>query len=177
MFDPDTGRELSPAAVGEGGAAGENGAVGEVCVRARTVMSRYLGDTGDSWLHTGDLGYLDSRGYLTLTGRLAGVIKTGGHKIYPAAIEAVLMSHSAIAHAVAYGVEDGDRREHIHAAIVVKPGVRCSDQELSDLVASQLSAVHAPEVFYRLAELPLTNRGKPDVARLRSHSAQRLSHR
>lgn len=171
VFDPDTGRQLSAATTGE------TGAVGEIWVRARTVMSRYLGDTGDSWLHTGDLGYLDSRGYLTLTGRLAGVIKSGGHKIYPAAIEAVLMSHPALGHAVVYGVEDGDRREHIHAAIVVKPGVRCSDQELSDLVASQLSAVHAPEIFCRWAELPLTNRGKPDLAQLRLHSAHRLGHR
>ena len=175
VFDPDTGRKLLPVAVGE------RGAVGEICVQARTVMSGYLTDTAggprDGWLHTGDLGYLDKRGYLTLTGRLAGVIKSDGHKIHPAAIEAVLLSHPAIQHAVVYGVEDGDRREHIHAAIVLGPDAQCSDRELSDLVADRLTASHVPSTFHRWAELPLTGRGKPDVARLRIHSAQRLSHR
>jgi fatty-acyl-CoA synthase len=175
VFDPDTGHELSPALVGE------SGAVGEIRVRARTVMSRYLTDTaesaGDDWLHTGDLGYLDSRGYLTLTGRLADVIKSGGHKIYPAPIEALLMSHPAIKHAAVYGVEDGDRREHIHAAIVLRPGAHCSDQDLAGVVAYRLSAAHVPAKFHRWPELPLTSRGKPDVAQLRSHSARRLSHR
>lgn len=158
VLDPDTGR-TAPA-----------GAVGEICVRARTVMSSYLSDTeqiSDGWLHTGDLGYLDSNGYLTLTGRLADVIKRGGLKIYPVAIEAVLLEHPAIRQAVVYGIEDGDRREQIQAAVVLRPGADCGDQELADLVADRLSPLHVPTRLHRWLELPLTGRGKPDVARLR----------
>jgi acyl-coenzyme A synthetase/AMP-(fatty) acid ligase len=87
------------------------------------------------------------------------------------------MSHPAIKHAAGYGVEDDDRREHIHAAIVLRPGAHCTDQDLSGVVAYRLSAAHVPAQFYRWPELPLTSRGKPDVAQLRFHSAQRLSHR
>jgi len=169
VVDPDTGHEM-PAMT-----KGETGPVGEIWVRARTTMSRYLGEPAeqltDGWLRTGDLGHLDEHGYLTLTGRRAGVIKTGGHKVYPAAVEAVLTSHPAIRHAVVYGVSDGDRREHVHAAIVLRPDAECGEAALDDLVASRLTADHVPQAYHRWAELPLTERGKPDLARLRSRSA------
>jgi len=174
VFDPETGRELARPA------AGGSGAVGEIRVRARTVMTGYLAETAarpttdpaaGSWQRTGDLGYLDGHGYLTLTGRLAGVIKAGGHKIYPAAVEAVLMTHPGVRHAAVYGVEDGDRREHVHAAVVLRPGARCADRDLAELVATRLSATHVPSAFHRWAQLPLTERGKPDIALLQAHSS------
>ena len=129
VVDPDTGHDLPPAI--EGGTGGPVGRSGSGPDHHEQVPRRTRRAARDGWLRTGDLGYLDDHGYLTLTGRRAGVIKTGGHKIYPAAVEAVLASHPAIGHAVVYGVTDGDRREHIHAAIVLRPDAECEREALS----------------------------------------------
>ncbi|HEY2285564.1 MAG TPA: AMP-binding protein, partial [Streptosporangiaceae bacterium] len=90
------------------------GIVGEICTRGYLVMDGYLGDPeatsaaidADGWLHTGDLGSMDERGYCRIAGRLKEMIIRGGENIYPREIEAVLASHPGVAEAVVVGVPD-----------------------------------------------------------------------
>ncbi|ABD13552.1 hypothetical protein CcI156_21495 [Frankia sp. CcI156] len=165
MCDPDTGAEV------------ERGHVGEVWTYSTTVMDGYL-ETGvpthstlrDGWLRTGDLGYWDQYGYLRLVGRVGQVIKAGGQKVYPTAVESALQEHPDVRHAVVFGVHDRDRIEHVHAAVVLAPGSSVTDEELSRHVAATLDSAHAPAHFSRWAEIPLTAYGKPDRASLRSRA-------
>ncbi|NJQ14043.1 class I adenylate-forming enzyme family protein [Streptomyces bohaiensis] len=151
------------------------GEEGEVWVRSRTVMDGYSADPAhtartlrDGWLCTGDLGHWDRYGYLRLAGRSGQVVKSGGLKIHPVAVESALLSHPGVARAAVYGVRDADHREHVHAAVVPRPGATCSAEELRAHVGAALSPLHAPVAFAFRESLPLTERGKPDTALLRS---------
>jgi len=151
------------------------GETGEVWVRSPTVMAGYLGaDSGgievlrDGWLRTGDLARWDRYGYLRLAGRVGNVIKSGGLKLYPAAIEGVLLAHPAVHNAVVYGVRDHDYVEHVHAAVEPRPGVRCDTSALAAHVAATLSQIHVPSRITVWDQLPLLGTGKPDHAAIRS---------
>ncbi|MCE7080570.1 class I adenylate-forming enzyme family protein [Streptomyces sp. ST2-7A] len=166
--DPDTGAEVP------------RGETGEVVVEAPTVMDGYLSDPAPTWptgpdpeetgLRTGDLGHWDVYGYLHLDGRVGQVIKSGGLKIHPTAVEQALLTHPGVAQAVVYGVRAEDLTEYVHAIVVPRPGAAPTADELRSLVGTTLSPLHTPtEITFREV-LPLTERGKPDRAGLRSRT-------
>ncbi|MFD0775559.1 class I adenylate-forming enzyme family protein, partial [Streptomonospora algeriensis] len=139
LRDPETGR---PAAPGE---------AGEVCVASPTAMDGYLGAAdlteeavSEGMVRTGDLGRWDQYGYLRLTGRVGRLIKSGGLKIDPAAVEEVLLGHPAVKDASVFGISDDDYVEHIHAAVALREGARCTSEELRRHVAAEAPAAWAP---------------------------------
>src|SRR5690606_40323521 len=71
----------------------------------------------DGWLHTGDVGVMDERGYVTITGRLKDLIIRGGENIYPSEIEAAVAGHPGVAQADVLGVPDPDWGEQVAAVI------------------------------------------------------------
>lgn len=151
----------------------EVGETGEVCVRSPFIMAGYWHDPvatartiRGGWLRTGDLGYMDSDGYLHLVDRLASMIKTRGIKVYPTTIEDVLLSHRAVAQAAVYKVVDNDSVEHVHAAVAVRGGAKVDPDELREHVERNLSATHAPVKISILDTLPLLDTGKPNKRRL-----------
>ncbi len=107
--------------------AGESG---EICLRGFHVMKGYFEDPqatdeaidGDGWLHTGDIGTLDARGYLRITDRLKDMFIVGGFNCYPAEIEAALTEHPAIAQVAVVGVPDARMGEVGCACVVLRPG-------------------------------------------------------
>lgn len=108
-------------------AAGE---AGEICLRGFHVMQGYFEDPkataetidADGWLHTGDVGTLDARGYLRITDRLKDMFIVGGFNCYPAEIEAALTAHPAIAQVAVIGVPDERMGEVGCACVVLRPG-------------------------------------------------------
>ncbi|MFH8367822.1 class I adenylate-forming enzyme family protein [Streptomyces sp. NPDC018031] len=164
--DPETHRDLPP------------GEIGEVCVRSPFAMLGYWREpeltaevVRDGWMHTGDLGSVDERGYLRLHGRMGEVMKTNGIKVHPAAVENALLTHPEVAQAAVYCVVDEDRVEHIHAAVALRPGATADAGRLRDHVAAGLSPKHVPATVTFHDELPLTGAGKPDKQRLREAAA------
>ncbi len=164
------GRAVSPTQVeimdprGELLAAGE---LGEVVVRGDLVMSGYLDRPDltaqtivDGWLHTGDLGVLDERGYLYLKSRLRDVIISGGFNVFPADVEAVLSRHAAIAECSVFGMDDPKWGEAVHAAVRLHEGMQVSEAELIQFVKTELDSVKAPKRIHVLEELPRTAVGK-----------------
>ena len=162
----------------ESGVEVPRGEIGEVYVQSPTVMDGYLCTdttsgtapevTRDGWLRTGDLGRWDRYGYLRLTGRVGNVVKSGGLKVYPAAIERALLAHPTVHNAVVYGVRDHDYVERVHAAVERRAGARCDIRALAAHVAETLSAAHVPQVITLWDRLPLLASGKPDQAAIRS---------
>ncbi|MGW5940572.1 class I adenylate-forming enzyme family protein [Streptomyces celluloflavus] len=155
--DLDYGRDLPP------------GEIGEVCVRSPSTMLGYWGEpeltaetVRDGWVHTGDLGSLDEKGFLRLHGRTGEVMKTNGIKVHPTDVENALLTHPEIAQAAVYCVVDDDRVEHIHAAVVTRPGGTADADTLIGHVAAELSPKHVPAVVTFHDALPLTGTGKPD---------------
>jgi fatty-acyl-CoA synthase len=150
------------------------GETGEIWVRSSSVMDGYLGDPAltarvlvDGWYRTGDIGRLDEKGRLSLVDRVAEVVKTDGVKIYPAVVEREIASLEGVASAAVYGVRDTYNLEHLHAAVVLKPGEQVSAEAIRCHIGTALSPAHAPEEIRFLDDLPLGASGKPDKQRLR----------
>ncbi|MCX5213247.1 AMP-binding protein [Kitasatospora sp. NBC_00240] len=163
VCDPETGAET------------KIGDTGEIWFRCPRVMDCYWGEPeltakvlSDGWFRTGDIGRLDEEGYLYLVDRLADVVKTKGVKVHPAVVERQILTLPGVAHAAVFGVRDADNIEHLHAAVVLRPGAPTTVEQIRAHVTEALSAVHAPEQIALLDELPLNSAGKPDKLRLRA---------
>ncbi|MDO5492986.1 MAG: AMP-binding protein [Nesterenkonia sp.] len=139
--------------------------IGEVQVRGLTVFSGYRGDPeataaafdGD-WLRTGDLGHVDSDGYLFLSGRRSELIIRGGYNVYPAEVEVVLTSHPSVAEAAVIGVPDVRLGQEIVAFIVTSAQVEA--QELDAFARERLSRYKCPREIRFVDDLPKTASGK-----------------
>jgi oxalate---CoA ligase len=145
------------------------GETGEVCVRGPALTAGYQNDPQataaaftDGWFRTGDLGYLDSDGYLFLSGRTKDMINRGGEKIAPQAVEAVLLSHPAVQDALAFAVPDAKFGEEINAAVILQPGRHATQADLQEHCRARLAAFEIPKKIYCLDRFPRTSKGDGD---------------
>ncbi|HYI79728.1 MAG TPA: AMP-binding protein [Thermoleophilaceae bacterium] len=134
----------------------EIAADGEILVRGAMVAPRALSD--DGWLHTGDVGSIDRRGRLHVEGRIKELIVTGGEKVAPAAVEAVLAAHPAVADAGVAGTPDPDWGEAVTAYVVERSPV--SDYDLLAFCRERLAGYQVPKRIVRVAALPRNAGGK-----------------
>lgn len=143
------------------------GDVGEILVRGNFVMDGYLDDPVATratrfhgWHRTGDLGTLDSDGYLTVVGRLRDVIITGGFNVCPAEVEAVLAERSEVHECAVIGVRDAEWGERIVAVVEPIDGQQCDPDELRHFVRDRLGGVKAPKEVVIVDSLPRNANGK-----------------
>jgi O-succinylbenzoic acid--CoA ligase len=134
------------------------GVGGEILVAGPTVAPGSVGD--DGWLHTGDLGRLDERGELTVTGRAADTIITGGENVAPAEVEAVLAEHPAVADVAVHGAPDERWGERVVATIVLRPGATATSDLLAGYCRVRLARYKVPKEFRFSLDLPRTQSGK-----------------
>jgi acetyl-CoA synthetase len=143
--------------------------------------AKFRGD----WLLTGDVGVLESEGWIRFLGRDDDVITSAGYRIGPGEIEDCLLRHPAVQLAAVVGKPDPQRTEIVKAYIVLKPGHAPSDdlsRELSGYVKERLAAHEYPREIAFVTELPMTTTGKIIRRELRERaraeaSAERESHR
>jgi long-chain acyl-CoA synthetase len=156
-------------------------AIGEVCVRAPTVMQGYWMNPQASaaalsggWLHTGDVGCIDRDGFLTLKDRAKDLIISGGSNIYPREIEEVLQKHPAVAEVAVVGRRHPDWGEEVVACVVARdfPGSATLQRELDALCLEHIARFKRPKAYVFLAELPKNNTGKVLKTALRERIAQ-----
>jgi fatty-acyl-CoA synthase len=157
IADPDDGRVLPL------------GASGEICVRGYQTMIGYLDmpdEThaaldADGWLHMGDLGAMDERGFIRITGRLKDVIIRGGLNLYSREIEDVIFDHPEVVQVSVVAVPDQKYGE-IVAAVVIPgdPAVPPSPEELTAYCRERLAHHKAPALWFMVEEFPLTASGK-----------------
>jgi fatty-acyl-CoA synthase len=130
--------------------------------------------TEDGWLITGDLGRIDSDGYVFVTGRAKDVIIRGGHNIDPAWIEEPLLQSPDVLHAAAVGKPDSHAGELPIAYVQLVPGSRVTSSELIEYLRGRVSERAAiPKEVLVVDKLPLTDIGKPDKVALRQQIAER----
>ncbi|KDP22274.1 hypothetical protein JCGZ_26105 [Jatropha curcas] len=140
---------------------------GEVCVRGPNVTRGYKNNPEANkvsfqfgWFHTGDLGYLDSDGYLHLVGRIKELINRGGEKISPIEVDAVLLSHPDVVQAVAFGVPDDKYGEEINCAIIPREGTKVDEAEVLRYCKKNLASFKVPKKVFIADSLPKTASGK-----------------
>ena len=140
---------------------------GEVVIQGPNVVSGYENNPEANaksfthgWFRTGDQGFLDGDGYLTLTGRIKELINRGGEKIGPREIDEVLLSHPEVAEAVCFGVPHPAWGEEVEAAVVLKEGASSSEADLIGFCKERLADFKRPKKIHITKTIPRTATGK-----------------
>ncbi|PKA58029.1 4-coumarate--CoA ligase-like 10 [Apostasia shenzhenica] len=155
------------AILDEDGAVQPPGTAGEVCIRGPNVVKGYKNNPEANvaaflfgWFHTGDVGCMDDDGYIHLVGRIKELINRGGEKISPIEVDAVLLSHPAVAQAVAFGVPDKKYGEEINCAIILRKGAVIDVEEVARHCRKNLAPFKVPKRIFVAESLPKTATGK-----------------
>lgn len=155
IFSLDTGEMLPP------------GEIGELAIKGPQVMKGYWNNPKetalvlkDGWLLTGDLSYMDEKGYFYIVDRKKDTIIASGFNIYPREVEEVLYEHPAVLEAAVIGVEDPYRGETVKAYIVLKEGQFATMQELNEFMRARIASYKVPRIYEFRSELPKSAIGK-----------------
>ena len=163
---------------------------GEICITGPAVMLGYLNNPAESekvmikhpdgtvWVHSGDLGSMDSDGFLYIKGRIKRmIIKFDGHKVFPAYIEGVIGSHPDVISCAVVGVKD---REHaqgqaVHAVVQLKNRSEAEVRpELDEIMVKEIEARGIPASMEFVTEMPRTGMGKIDYRKLAEDYDKRM---
>ncbi len=161
--DPDTG-EVLPANI-----------MGEICCRGYSVMKGYYNDKAataecideDGFLHSGDLGIMDERGYLRITGRIKDMIVRGGENIYPREIEAFLLEMPKVKDVQVIGIPSSRYGEDIGAFIIPKDNETVRPEDVREFCRGHIAWHKVPRYIACLEEYPQTASGKIQKYKLR----------
>ena len=158
------------------------GETGEIVARGPLMMNGYYRmpeETArtivDGWLHTGDIGYVDERGYLFLKDRLRDVVITGGFNVYPIDVEGALIRHPAVRECVVFGVPDEKWGERVEAALELVQGTEACEEDIVAFARKLVGPVKAPKRIHISLELPRSPVGKVVRAEARVWAMQRAA--
>ena len=168
LVDPESNQPVAP------------GQVGEVCCRGYLNMKGYYkmpeatakAIDSEGWLHSGDLGVMDEKGYLSITGRHKDMIIRGGENIYPRELEEFLYRMEGVSDVQVVGVPSHRYGEEVAAFIVLKPGYDYGDGDIKDFCRGQISRHKIPKYVAFVEEFPLTGSGKIQKYVLREMAGQ-----
>jgi len=145
----------------------EPGEIGEIIVQSKHVMAEFWHKPEDTaaaivngWLHTGDMGTYDEKGYIYIVDRKRDLIISGGENIFPRELEEVIYQHPAIMEAAVIGIPDPYWVEKVHAVVTLKGGASCTEQELIDFCKQRLARFKAPKSVEFVDALPKNPSGK-----------------
>lgn len=164
--------------VGEDGAEVPRGEPGEIVIRGYNVMRGYFDDEAetakaidaDGWLHTGDIGVMDERGYIRITDRLKDMFIVGGFNAYPAEIESLLLAHPDVGQVAVIGIPDERMGEVGMAFVVPAAGATPDPDEIAAWSREHMANYKVPRRVEVIDELPLVPAGKVDKNALRARA-------
>lgn len=143
------------------------GEVGEIVTFGSHVMLGYWNKPKETaevlrsgWMHTGDAGYLDARGYLFIVDRIKDMIVTGGENVYSTEVENALAQHESVAACSVIGLPDAQWGERVHAVVVLRHGFDADADELRAHVKTLIAGYKSPRTFQFVDALPLSAAGK-----------------
>ena len=156
IVDPITGKDLD---INEDG---------ELCVRGPQVMAGYLNNTAateatidsEGWLHTGDIAHIDEDGHVWIVDRLKELIKYKGFQVAPAELEALLLTHPAVADAAVVGKLDEEAGELPIAFVVLRPNVDASEEDIAAFIAGQVATYKQLREVHFIDAVPKSASGK-----------------
>jgi long-chain acyl-CoA synthetase len=157
------------------------GEVGEVIIKGPQVMMGYYKkpeETAqtlkDGWLYTGDLGFFDEDGYLSIVDRKKDMVIAAGYNIYPVEIDNVLFDHPKVLEACVVGLPDKYRGETLKAFVVPREGEDLTEEELIAYCRERLAAYKVPTTIQFIKELPKTTVGKILRRELRDQEIKKM---
>jgi fatty-acyl-CoA synthase len=168
IMDPETRQVVPP------------NTVGEICCRGYNLMKGYYNNAkataetidAHGWLHSGDLGVMDERGYVTITGRLKDMIIRGGENIYPREIEEFLYTMQGIRDVQVAGVPSRKYGEEVGAFIILKEGANLAPEDVRDFCRGKIAWHKIPKYVAFVQDYPMTASGKIQKYKLREMAAE-----
>ncbi len=150
------------------------GQKGEICTRGYMVMQGYWQDekaTRSSidergWMHTGDVGVFDEKGYLSIAGRIKDMINRGGEKVFPKEIEEYLLRHPKVLNAQVFAFPDERFGEEVFCWVKLKEGEQMDNQEVYAYCKEQIAHYKIPKYLKFVDDFPITVTGKPQKFRM-----------
>ena len=143
------------------------GEVGEIVISGPQVVPGYWGKADETEhampggnLHTGDVGFMDERGFFYVVDRKKDMINASGYKVWPREVEDVLCEHDAVSEAAVVGIQDEYRGETVKAFVTLRPGAAATEQELIAHCKARMSAYKYPRSVEFMDVLPKTATGK-----------------
>jgi long-chain acyl-CoA synthetase len=143
------------------------GKQGEICIKGPNITRGYLNHPEetlaafrDGWFRSGDIGYLDEKGYLFIVDRLKDMVITGGENVYPREVEEVLYAHRLVQECAVVGLPDPEYGERVTAFIVPVPSAEPDAQSLKAYCKKHLAGFKVPKAFHFVDDLPKNNAGK-----------------
>jgi acyl-CoA synthetase (AMP-forming)/AMP-acid ligase II len=143
------------------------GETGEIVIRGPNVTPGYEANPNanaeaftSGWFRTGDQGVMDADGYLSITGRLKEIINRGGEKISPREVDEVLLDHDAVGQVVTFAMPHPKLGEEVAAAVVLREGKACTENELREFARKRLAEFKVPRKILFVAEIPKGATGK-----------------
>ena len=177
------GRAQSPVEVAIADAEGRllgPGEHGDIVVRGRTVMKGYWRNEAataatlkDGWLWTGDMGFMDADGFVTMRDRSKDLIISGGTNIYPREVEEALLTHPSVHEVAVVGRAHKEWGEEVVAFVVLASGANMDPAALDAHCLDEIARFKRPKAYFEIAELPKNNYGKVLKTDLRARLAER----
>jgi long-chain acyl-CoA synthetase len=159
--------------VDDGGCAVADGEAGELWIKSPSAMERYINAPDetrevliDGWFHTGDLATVGVDGLVTIVGRKRERILRGGYSVFPSEVEAVLLTHPAVAEAAVVGTPHPELGEDVAAFVTLRPGATAAPDELVAYCRDRLAGFKYPRRLTVLDALPRGATGKVLKSRL-----------
>jgi len=170
IVDPESGKDQTP------------GEQGEVWTRGWFVTQGYYKNPEETsksldeeaWFHTGDLGVLDEKGYLRITGRLKDMIISGGLNIDPTEVEHLISTHPSVAGVQVVGLPDRRMGEVVGAFVQLKKEEECGGNDIISFCTGKVGKFKIPKHVMFVADFPATAVGKIQKFRLRDMAIQKL---
>ena len=168
--DPETGEECP------------NGTHGEFCCRGYNTMKGYYKMPEataqcidkNGWLHSGDLGVKDDKGYFRVTGRIKDMIIRGGENVYPKEIEDFLYTMPGVKDVQVVGIASKKYGEEVGAFIILHPNITMSEEDVRDFCRGQISRFKIPKYVFFTDAYPLTSSGKIQKYLLRETGSKKV---
>ncbi len=159
----------------DGATVTEPQATGEICARGPNVTKGYWNKPeataaaidADGWFHTGDVGYLDSDGFLYIVNRIKDMVVTGGENVSSVEVENVLLEHPSVMDAAIIGLPDQRWGEAVSAIVALKPGQALTLAELREFAGQSLARYKIPTRLFMVPVLPRNPAGKVSKIELR----------
>lgn len=163
--------------------------MGEICITGPTLMSEYINnpeetkdtlrkhEDGSTYLHTGDLGYMDEDGFVYFVQRIKRMIVTSGYNVYPSQIENIIDSHEAVMFSTVIGVRDNYKMQRVKAFIVLKPEFTPTDEikeSIKEHCKKNIAKYALPSEYEYRDNLPKTLVGKVAYRELEKEEEEKL---
>jgi len=157
VINPETGAvDTTPDAVGTLEIKGPNVFSGYWQAPEKTALEF----TPDGWFKTGDLGRIDSNGYVHIVGRVKDLVISGGYNVYPKEVETELDAIPGVLESAVFGVPHPDFGEGVTAAVVLQPGTQLTEAAILEAIRSRLARYKLPKRILLMHELPRNTMGK-----------------